>query len=228
MRSGWPLTMGSFNPARSATSVKRAWKGSPAGFLRGLGGTPREAIPWPLVALSWPYKLATGHASRLKKRRRSKRATPLIDEPSGASSSDRGQDKANSPSVVEAKEPVAKLPKDLETEFDLTATYVFGGALSTKSAARGTLVAGLSERGRVNVRVGVPAIEIVERIVSRHFELASKSLQDVELLCYAGIQIPEAGTGQARELQRILAQHVCIRRYRLEGGYVEPAMGSGI
>src|SRR2546430_12689863 len=226
MRSGWPLTMGSFNPARSATSVKRAWKGSPPGFLRGLGGTPREAIPWPLVALSCPYALATGHASRLKKRRRSKRATPLLTnrlEPPG-----RIVVKTRQTPLVETKEPVAKLPKDLETEFDLTATHIFVGALSTKSPARGTLVAGLSERGRVNVRVGVPAIEIVERIVSRHLELASKSLQDVELLCYAGIQIPEAGTGQARELQRILAQHVCIRRYRLEGGYVEPAMGSGI
>src|SRR2546430_13561047 len=52
----------------------------------------------------------------------------------------------------------------------------FVGALSTKSPARGTLVAGLSERGRVNVRVGVPAIEIVERIVSRHIDRKSTRL----------------------------------------------------
>src|ERR1039458_8400456 len=53
----------SFSPACSATSVKRARKGSPEGLPRGAGLTPRDAIPC-------PKQVAAGGASRLRKMRR--------------------------------------------------------------------------------------------------------------------------------------------------------------
>src|ERR1700761_7999828 len=38
--------VGAVRPAAEATSVKWARNGSPEGFPRGCGFTPREAIPW--------------------------------------------------------------------------------------------------------------------------------------------------------------------------------------